>query len=606
MGSDKMFMRWLAAYCILTACSSVAKDPQLSEYLKPISEHTWDREKAAHLLERAGFGSTPQEIDVLVEIGIQASVARLVRFEGIDAINLPNFKHSGVFDEGLDPFPPSRPATTELAKLNGQALGIDVKPTGNRPVQPVVNNFFYWLRASRLETDRIAYWWANRMLKSNKPLQEKLALFWHGHFATNEDKVRDYRKMLGQIKMFQEKGMGDFDALLRAVSKDPAMLAFLDAGVNIKGSPNENFAREIMELFTMGVGNYSESDIREAARAFTGWNFQDLDFKFIEDQHDSEEKLFLGKRGNFDGDDVISIIIDQEATSEFIASKLYTYFVRDNLDSHFKSELGTLFRELDLNVSSFLEIIFRSQDFYSDDSVATRIKSPVELVVSTYRKMNLSEIPGVPDFNTVTGALGQRLLHPPTVAGWSHGRSWITPGLLFDRGNFVLDVVFHDIGFIPPDRYGGYQIRNVHKGIRAGKTISEATKPPGMNFDNNEMMAASNLLADRDEAFNTRYGSYRGWQMATERVIPIPRSPARLNLAGMILKEELQTPEEVVDYLASRFLSVRLPETTRAELANLLYDEIGTRDIQTAATYLEDPLRLLLHVLLSTPDYQLG
>ena len=127
-----------------------------------------------------------------------------------------------------------------------------------------------------------------------------------------------------------------------------------------------------------------------------------------------------------------------------------------------------------------------------------------------------------------------------------------------------------------------------------------------MNFDNNEMMAASNLLADRDEAFNTRYGSYRGWQMATERVIPIPRSPARLNLASMILKEELQTPEEVVDYLASRFLSVRLPETTRAELANLLYDEIGTRDIQTAATYLEDPLRLLLHVLLSTPDYQLG
>ncbi|HAO56497.1 MAG TPA: hypothetical protein DCR03_12845, partial [Gammaproteobacteria bacterium] len=183
MGSDKMFMRWLAAYCILTACSSVAKDPQLSEYLKPISEHTWDREKAAHLLERAGFGSTPQEIDVLVEIGIQASVARLVRFEGIDAINLPNFKHSGVFDEGLDPFPASRPATTELAKLNGQALGIDVKPTGNRPVQPVVNNFFYWLRASRLETDRIAYWWANRMLKSSRPLQEKLALFWHGHFA---------------------------------------------------------------------------------------------------------------------------------------------------------------------------------------------------------------------------------------------------------------------------------------------------------------------------------------------------------------------------------------------------------------------------------------
>ena len=444
------------------------------------------------------------------------------------------------------------------------------------------------------------------MLTSNKPLQEKLALFWHGHFATNEDKVRDYRKMLRQIRIFHEKGMGDFENLLQAISKDPAMLTFLDAGVNIKGSPNENFAREIMELFTMGEGNYSERDIREAARAFTGWNFRGLDFNFIEYEHDTEEKYFLGNQGNFDGDDVIAIIAKEQATSDFIASKIYQYFVRDNLDLQFKSELGILFREVDLNITSFLEIIFQSRDFYSDEAIATRIKSPVELVISTYRKMNLSEIPGIPDFNSVTGALGQRLLHPPTVAGWSQGRSWITPGLLFDRGNFVLDVVFHDIGFIPPDRFGGYQIRNVHKNIRAGKTISEATKPAGLDFDNDEMMAASNLLADRDEAFNTRYGSYRGWQMATERVIPIPRSPARLNLAKMILQEELQTPEEVVDYFANRFLSVRLSDETRNDLSNLLLQEIGTRDVRAAATYLEDPLRLLLHVLLSMPEYQLG
>ena len=601
-----IFRIWFTALCLLTACISNGDILDLSGDLRSLPITMWDREKAAHLLERAGFGSTPEEIDAFANMSMQEAVARLVRFSGIEDDDLPDFQHSGVFDTGLDPFPPSRPATTELAKANGQALGIEVKPSGNRPIQPVVNNFFYWLRASRLETDRVAYWWANRMLTSNKPLQEKLALFWHGHFATNEDKVRDYRKMLRQIRIFHEKGMGDFENLLQAISKDPAMLTFLDAGVNIKGSPNENFAREIMELFTMGEGNYSERDIREAARAFTGWNFRGLDFNFIEDEHDTEEKYFLGNQGNFDGDDVIAIIAKEQATSDFIASKIYQYFVRDNLDLRFKSELGILFREVDLNITSFLEIIFQSRDFYSDEAIATRIKSPVELVISTYRKMNLSEIPGIPDFNSVTGALGQRLLHPPTVAGWSQGRSWITPGLLFDRGNFVLDVVFHDIGFIPPDRFGGYQIRNVHKNIRAGKTISEATKPAGLDFDNDEMMAASNLLADRDEAFNTRYGSYRGWQMATERVIPIPRSPARLNLAKMILQEELQTPEEVVDYFANRFLSVRLSDETRNDLSNLLLQEIGTRDVRAAATYLEDPLRLLLHVLLSMPEYQLG
>ncbi len=162
-------------------------------------------------------------------------------FEGVpaDAV-MPPFNHSGVFDPGLDPFPPSRPATTEAAKADGGALGIQVKPAGNRPVQPVVNKFFYWLRASSLESNRVAYWWANRMLTTERALQEKIALFWHGHFATNEDKVRDYRKMLKQVELFQAQGLGNFHSLLLAVARDPAMLAFLDAGINVKGSPKWN------------------------------------------------------------------------------------------------------------------------------------------------------------------------------------------------------------------------------------------------------------------------------------------------------------------------------------------------------------------------------
>ena len=576
--------------------------------LTPLPAEGWHEGHAAHLLERAGFGGTPEEVGRLAALGLEGAVRRLVYFDGVpDEAVMPEFDHSGVFDPGLDPFPPSRPATTEAAKANGEALGIRVKSGGNRPIQPVVNAFFYWLRASRLETDRVAQWWAGRMLTTQRPLQEKAALFWHGHFATNEDKVRDYRKMLRQVELFQEHGLGDFHALLVAVAKDPAMLAFLDAGINVKGSPNENFAREIMELFTMGPGNYTETDIREGARAFTGWNFRGTEFAFNAEDHDEGEKSFLGRTGPLDGEDVIAVIMEQDATARFVAARLYRYFVRDELDPGLADELGTRLRELDFEIAPFLAMLFSSRDFYSPASVATRIKSPVELVVSTYRKLGLGELPGVPDFNVVTGVLGQHLLHPPTVAGWSHGRSWVTPGLLFERGNFVLDVVFPDIAFVPPDRYPAYgqQILTVHERLRSGMDITAATMPAGVDTGE-DAMAASNLLADRDEAFNTRYGSYRGWQMAIERVKPIPRHTARLDLAGMVRGAGLATPREVVDYLAGRFLSVPLDEGTAAGLADLLSGELGTDDVETAATWLEDPLRVLLHALLSLPEYQLG
>ncbi len=574
-----------------------------AEDLEPLTSTDWTRENAEHLLERSGFGATPGDVDRLAAMPPEAAVASVLAFQPLDED--PPFVHSGVFREGLDPFPPSRPATTALAKREGAALGVEVKPGGNRPVQPVVNEFFYWLRASRLETDRVAYWWANRMLTSPTPLREKLALFWHGHFATNEDKVRDYRKMHQQLELFRRAGAGQFDVLLREVSKDPAMLAFLDAGINVKGSPNENFAREIMELFTMGVGHYAEADIREAARAFTGWNFVGLDFAFNETEHDRDEKCFLGECGNFDGDDVIDRIVSRDATAEFIAVKLYRFFVRESVTENHARRLGALFRDLDLDVGAYLETLFLSRDFYAPESIGSRIKGPVELAVSTYKKLGLEEIPGIPDFNSVTGALGQRLFHPPTVAGWSQGRSWVTPGLLFDRANFVLDVVFHDISFVAPDRMGGYEIRAVHRRLREGATISEATKPASDAIDA-DMMAASNLLADRDEAFNTRFGSYRGWQRATERVIPIPRAPARLDLAGIVLREELLTADDVVAHFAERFFSVELPADTARSLSAFLVEQLGTDDVNEATSYLEDPLRELLHLMLSLPEYQLG
>ncbi len=575
--------------------------------LAPITARDWNAQLARHLLERAGFGGTPEDIEALAAMKPAEAVARVVRFDGAAPVDLPAFEHSGIFDADLDPFPPSRPATTEAAKAQGHALGIDVKAGGNRPAQPIVNEFFYWLRASRLETDRVSYWWADRMLRSPRPLQEKMALFWHGHFANSEDKVRDYRKMLQQLELFQSQGLGSFRDLLVAVAHDPAMLAYLDAGVNVKGAPNENFAREIMEMFTMGVGHYSETDVREAARAFTGWNYQGLAFRFNAQQHDDGEKTVLGHTGALTGEDTIAIILDQPATAAYIAGKIYRFFVRDSLSPVLQAELGRALQEANYELAPFLVMLLSSQDFYCEQSMGTHIKSPVELVVSSYRKLGLHEVPGVPDFNSVTTALGQHLMFPPTVAGWSGGRSWVTPGLLFQRGNFVLDVVFPDIGFVPPDRYPAYteEILEVQQRLRDGMNITSATRPAGMAADT-DTMAASNLLADRDEAFNTRYGSYRGWQMAMERVKPIPRTTARLDLARMVLHAHLETPEQVVDYLARRFLAVPLQEDVRHRLAEFLTAELGTANVEAAATYLEEPLRMLLHVMLSLPEYQLG
>ncbi|HET9215914.1 MAG TPA: DUF1800 domain-containing protein [Terriglobia bacterium] len=597
-------LNWAVALALVPAAFAQTAGPATwQDDLTPIARSDWNYDFAAHLLERAGFGGTPEQIQALARLTPAEAVRQLVYFQKIEN-NLPAFDHSGVHDPGLEPFPESRPAVTKLAKEKGEALGIKVKAGGDRPLQPVVNKFFYWLRASVLETQRVSYWWANRMVATQRPLEEKMALFWHGHFAVNENKVRDYRKMLGQLELFYKHGTGNFRELMIAEAKSPAMLSFLDAGVNVKGAPNENFAREIMELFTMGVGNYTEKDIREAARAFTGWNYTDLKFVVNEEQHDNGPKTFLGKTGNFDGVQIIDIILQQPVTARYIAGKIYRYFVRQDPSPELQEKLAGILRGANYNLSPLLEAIFLSRDFYSPTSVGTQIKSPVQLAVSTFRKMGLKTAPGVPDFNVATGTLGQRLFSPPTVAGWSGGRSWITPGLLLERGNFARDVLFPDINFVPPDRANpSADVRIVADKIRAGLDISTATMPERGSEGG---LAESNMLADRDEDFNTRYGSFRGWQMALERVKPIPRHTADVDLSRMVVDAGLKNTTEVVDYFIRRFMRVPPINEKRQELVKFLNGEIGTTDVTAAKSYMEDALRLLLHLIMSEPEYQLS
>ncbi len=377
-----------SAFLLIAVTAQAAAPAKWQNDLTPIGAADWNYDSAAHLLERAGFGGTPDEIQALANMTPTQAVSRLVHFEGADASRLPAFDHSGVHDPGLEPFPPSRPAVTDLAKEKGEALGIKVKPSGNRRLQPIVDEFFYWLRASALETNRVAYWWANRMLDSPRPLQEKMALFWHGHFVSNEAKVRDYRKLLNQLELFQKQGTGNFRDLTVAVAQDPAMLSFLDAGVNVKGASTARISHaKSWRLFTMGVGHYTEKDIREAACAFTGWNYVDVNFVVNKDQHDDGEKTFLGKTGRFDGVEVIDIIMQQPATADYIAGKLYRFFAREDLSPQLQKQLGSVLRENNYEIAPLLEKIFLSRDFYGPASVGTRIVGPVELAVSTFKKL---------------------------------------------------------------------------------------------------------------------------------------------------------------------------------------------------------------------------
>jgi hypothetical protein len=582
-----------------------SKDDWVND-LDPIQPADWDRARAKHLLNRAGFGGTPEDIDRLATLTPVEAVRRIIDYEKVENGDLPAFEHSGVYDPTLKVFPPSRPATTRKAETTGEAIGVRVKPGGSRRMQPVVDRFFFWLRATALETRRIAAWWADRMVSTDRPLQEKMALFWHGHFATGADKVRDYRKMLVQLELFHQKGTGNFRELLIAVAQDPAMLVFLDAGQNVKGAPNENFGREVMELFTMGVGNYSEHDIREAARAFTGWTNDDLRFKLDEAKHDTGEKEFLGRRGNFDGVDILNIILDQKVTANFMAGKIYRYFVRDDLSPDLQKRLGAILRENDYELRPLLRTIFLSRDFYSEPSVGTRIKGPVDLIVSMCRELGVKRLPGVPDFNSSCGELGQVLLNPPTVAGWAQGRSWITPGMLLARGNLARQMLLPDmINFTDPNLDPGPQIREVNNRILRGMSVTAATSEenPGTGMADDRAMA--NVLADKED-FNTRYGSLNGWREAARKVKPTLRVPAQFNLSNLVLSAQPSTTTEVVDVMLGRFLSMPLAEKSRLALIGFLDSELGTSDIGRAETYMEEPLRLLVHLIMSTPEYQLA
>ncbi len=619
--------------------------------LTPIAAKEWNYARAAHLLERAGFGGTPEEVQKLAAMTPEKAVDYLVEYQAIDDSKLPAFVPSGIYPNGHKLVPLDQIVLGAL--LTGKAYG--VKATQKPPLryQPTVNEFYTLLISEHSEMRRASQWWAERMLVTPRPLQEKLTLFWHDHFATSQEKILNYELMLAHIETMRKHGNGNFRALLVAVAQDPAMLIWLDNRENVKGKPNENFAREVMELFTMGEGKgYTEKDIREMARAFTGWTTTPeatvkQKAKFIDSPnlHDKGIKEFLGQKGNFNGYDAIDIILKQPATPRFVSRKLYRYFVREDLSPELNDKLAKVLLKSKYDVKPLLKTIFLSRDFYSEPSYGTQIKAPVPFVISTYRKLGLRAIPGVPDCTETTTALGQLLFFPPNVAGWPGGRSWINPATLLVRGNFAQTLLFPGPGPYPtPDKivadgyrripltFPEYKIQprvwDQKKGrmepvsLRAydhylsgvkgsgmkGKVMEKAPpkKGEGVMVPDTKMTKSKMSKVANAEDYNLAVGVYTGFVEAYNRVKPIPRTPAELNLVAMTRAAKVTTAEGAVDYFGRRFLSVPLHADRRAAVVQFLRDELKSGTIDYKSKDLEVALRRALHLVLSAPEYQLG
>ena len=598
--------------------------------LEPLPASEWSYDHAAHLLERAGFGGTPEEIARFAAMTPEAAVDLIVNYEQI-ADTLPPFQHSGIWDEAMladvDLHLRFDDVMAKAAEV-GEVYGEVVREEGPRKLQDITDALYYKYLSSNREWQRVAQWWAERMLTTPRPLEEKMTLFWHGHFATEELKNDDYRLMLQQNMTLRQLATSDMSSLLIAMSKDPAMLLYLDNRLNVKGHANENYAREILELFSLGIGNYTENDIKEAARAFTGWRNQGLTFIDDRAQHDEGMKTVFGQTGNWDGEDVVDLILQQEAAGEFIAGKIYRFFVREEISEQMLDELAARLRDDNYALKPFLRALFLSQDFYSEPSLGTQIKSPVQFLVSTYRKLGLEKIPGTPYFPTATNLLGQALGNPPNVKGWDGGRAWLNPSTILLRNNLIGHLLFPETAagayprFAYSTRYSNAPAEarqrdrdealafSSESGSVQFSASAASEDAQGMSADIS-MMASTAPSAARHNAradYDLKLGLYRGITKSYERVRPIPPTPAPFDLSGMLQNANIASAEDAVIYLERRFLRLRLFDEDRQGIVEFLQgrmpDGFSLRDSGDGET--ERSLRLTLQLILSTPEYQLG
>jgi uncharacterized protein (DUF1800 family) len=489
--------------------------------LKPLSGRKWNFATAAHLLNRAGFGGPPAEIEQFIKLGLEKSVERFVEFEKTpDSTPDPEW---------------AKPDTNRIATLQAMRQANEEERRMKQREE------------QRLQRERIMElrgWWFQRMAKGPRPLQEKLVLFWHGHFATSLEKVRDTYLLWRQNELFRRMAAGNWRDLLIEVGRDPAMMIYLDQAQSRKQQPNENFAREVMELFALGEGNYTEKDITEGARALTGWTLDRSRqrFEYRPFTHDDDEKTIFGRTGRFDGEDFLEAVANHPQTARYISAKLWNFFAGEMPSDELTTALAAVFRESGSNFKPLLHAMFRSEEFYAAHIIRNQVKSPVQWLVGTVRMLECELPPALMCWG-LTRNLGQDLFAPPNVKGWDGGLTWITTNNLLTRYNEAAALVNGD-----------------------------ATMVAGVNLAPNPN--AQRMISER---------------MSRQRLAP-------LDVEKLFSAKERGDKTALISALEKRLLQSTMKEKQKTALREYL-DSQGEMD--------SNDLRGAIRLVMSTPEYQL-
>jgi uncharacterized protein (DUF1800 family) len=504
---------------------------------QPDAKAPWDLKWAGHLYRRAAFGAGLVELRQAVAQGLPATLDRL--FDG-------------------------DPKADERLKF--------LVRTGD-------------LIARRGEATGLRGWWLYTMLHSLYPLREKLTLFWHDHFATSITKVAKAPLMFQQNITLREHALGKFTDFLQAMSKDPAMLLWLDSNSNVKGKPNENYAREVMELFSLGVhSGYTEKDIREAARAFTGSQVDDDKYTFKASLHDDGNKTVLGKTGTWNGEDVVKICLEQKACARFLVRKLYRYLVNEGQvpPDSFLEPLAESFRKSGYDIKALVRTMVSSRHFYSAYAYRQRIKGPTEYVVGSVWALTDRNIPQGALINQLE-AMGQALFAPPNVKGWPGGTTWLNTSTILARHNFAHAVAAGNLR--DTNRYTRLSPRE--------QAIEEA------RAQEEEARRQVEEARRAEEEARLKAEGKPVPPRPVPKSPPLPAPPANMDVAGLVRHDKATTPEAIVRVLVDLLLQGGITDAARTKLVAFV------KEGSPKGGELDRRVRETAHMIMTMPEYQM-
>lgn len=525
----------------------------------------WDARAVEHLFNRAAFGARPSEIQAALAAGPEALVDRLLE-QRADV--------EPMFFERIDA--PKPRELREMSEEEQQKAKRDAREKDRRQLLEYMG------------------WSFGRMASGEDPLHERMTLFWHGFFTTSIEDVKRSYEVLQQDQWLRENALGSYATLLTGIVRDPAMLVYLDNNVNKKGAPNENLARELMELFSLGQGNYTEEDIKEGARALTGYHTVDGEFVFRKKLHDDGEKTILGKKGKHDGDAFVRILLEHPACSRFVAKRLLTYFEGVEPDAKRLDTYAMQLKHNGYEIKPFLRRLFLDPAFYRDEIVGARVQGPIEYLVGASHRMGIEAPPAI--LGAGAALLGQRLFAPPSVKGWDEGEAWITTSTLMQRGNLtglMLGVVKLDDILSQAD-------------LDMPADESEPMQPR----DGEPMKPAMDAKKSGAKAL-PKVGKAGGFAyQALKRAESAGWAPA-VNFTSRMRKAGAASDAQIVERMCDDLLAIQVPESTKARMREFLASERASSNVRDGELLDsgrdgERVLRRLAHLVLSLPEAQLG